>query len=361
MKTSQETSLNIARLRSELLGWYDEAGRTLPWRIRPEDRESGAEADPYKIWLSEIMCQQTSVTAAGPYWHKFLKKWPQVTTLASAPRDDVLSAWAGLGYYARARNLHACANIIANKHNGVFPRGEENLLKLPGIGPYTAAAIASICWDEATNVVDGNVERVIARMFRVEEALPKSRRQIKTLAGEVADPIRPGDYGQALMDLGSQVCKPKNPKCGACPWRFACKAYAGDCAQNYPVKGNKKARPVRYGAVFYLENSGKTLLRRRPDKGLLGGMMELPGTEWTAKKRPIDSLIKQAPEQRNWRKIEPDISHVFTHFALTLAVFTAEGGDTLTGIWADLGSLDDYALPSLMRKAIAAALTNKSE
>ncbi len=351
MKTSQE----ISKLRASLLAHYDQYGRRLPWRIRPEDRAVGMVVDPYKIWLSEIMCQQTTVTAAAPYWYKFLQNWPYVEDLAVAPRDTVMAAWAGLGYYARARNLHACAGVITRDFGGVFPNTESELLKLPGIGPYTAAAIASICYGEPTNVVDGNVERVIARLRMVDTPLPKAKAEIRDLAGKIADPKRAGDYGQALMDLGSQVCKPKDPKCGECPWGFACQAYRANKTATYPKRTKKKKSPLRYGAVFYLESDGKILLQRRPDKGLLGGMMQLPTTEWSAQQQAVDTLLAHAPIPRNWQMCEQQVKHVFTHFTLQLKVFVAECAETGGGIWADISRLDDYALPSLMRKTVKIA------
>jgi len=272
-------------MRIGLLGWYRREGRILPWRIRPEARKAGVVADPYKIWLSEIMCQQTTTTAASAYWHKFLEKWPCVQDLAAAPRDDIMAAWAGLGYYARARNLHKCARMVCAEHGGVFPDSEADLLKLPGIGPYSAAAIAAICYSQATNVVDGNVERVISRIFRVQEVIPKAKPEIRKLAATLANPLshpgHPGDYAQGLMDLGAHICKPKNPKCDVCPWQSNCAAHAVADMVDYPKRKPKSKRPVRYGAVFYVEQDGYIWLRQRPDKGLLGGMAELPGTDWT--------------------------------------------------------------------------------
>lgn len=352
MKTSKEKQLQIERLRCELLDWYDAQGRRLPWRIRPDDRARGVVADPYKVWLSEIMCQQTTVVTAAPYWHKFIAKWPDISTLAAASLDDILTAWAGLGYYARARNLHKCANEIVDDLAAKFPETEEALLKLPGIGPYTAAAIACICFDQAATVVDGNVERVISRLRKIEEPLPASRKKLRLLAGELTDPNRPGDYAQAVMDLGARVCKPKNPKCSDCPWSFACAAYLANVAAEYPKKQAKPARPNRYGAVFYLENRGKILLNRRPEKGLLGGMMELPGTEWGHEIPALDVWMSQAPGQRNWQRLDTPITHVFTHFTLHLDVFIGEGAEITQGVWAELEALDQHALPSVMRKAI---------
>jgi len=348
MKSSQQ----IMAMRQNLLDWYRREERTLPWRIRPEDRVAGIVAAPYEIWLSEIMCQQTTTTAASVYWHKFLKAWPRVTDLAAAPRDDVLTAWAGLGYYARARNLHKCAQIVCDQFGGVFPLSEAELLKLPGIGPYSAAAIAGICYEEATNVVDGNVERVISRIFCVETEMPKAKPEIRKLAAKLADPKHPGDYAQALMDLGAHVCKPKNPKCEDCPWKLECAAHKSGTMENYPKRKPKTVRPVRYGAVFFIENEGHIWLRQRPDKGLLGGMLELPGTAWTEERLDIDVLLAQAPFPSNWQQNDAVVKHVFTHFTLYLTVFAAHSRADNFEIRADLQTLDDYALPSLMRKVV---------
>jgi len=351
MKSSKETH----KLRQALLAWYDKEKRTLPWRIRPEDRTAGAVADPYKIWLSEIMCQQTTTKAASAYWHKFLKLWPKIDNLASAPRDDILTAWAGLGYYARARNLHKCAQLICSEYNGAFPDTEAELLRLPGVGPYSAAAIAGICYGEATNVVDGNVERVISRMFCVETLLPKAKPKIRVLASSLADASRPGDYAQALMDLGAHICKPKNPKCEICPWSFACEASISGNMENYPRRRPKPARPVRYGAAFFIKNNSCIWLRKRSENGLLGGMVELPGTDWTSNKPSIDVWLSQAPIKSNWHCIDGSVKHVFTHFTLYLTVFTACADEENFEISANLNKINDYALPSLMRKAISLA------
>lgn len=355
MKTSTDKQWPINRFRRDLLAWYDAIGRTLPWRIRPEDRQIGKIADPYEIWLSEIMCQQTTVVSAAPYWHKFLQKWPKVGDLAKAPRDEVLAAWAGLGYYARARNLHTCANTVVDDYNSVFPTSEVELLKLPGIGPYTAAAIACICFNEAATVVDGNVERVISRAYKIDEPLPTSRKMLRSYATQLTDPGRPGDYAQAIMDLGATVCKPRNPKCGECPWAFGCLAYQAGQTADYPKKLPKKQRPTRYGAVFYLEDDGYILINQRPDKGLLGGMMELPGTEWTPEKPSIDKWLSQAPIARNWEAVDAGVTHIFTHFTLELQVFTALGMHGADGVRANLEDLTTHALPSVMVKAIKTA------
>ena len=344
---------DIGKLRRELLAWYDEQGRTLPWRIRPEDRARGAAPDPYAVWLSEIMLQQTTVPHATPYWQKFLKKWPAVDDLAGADQDDVLAAWAGLGYYARARNLHKCAKTIRDEFAGVFPQTEKQLLKLPGIGPYTAATMAAICFNEPTNIVDGNVERVIARLFAEDAPLPKSKNIFRDLAAPIADPERPGDYGQALMDLGATVCTPKNPKCTECVWAFACSAKGDGNPEGYPVK-IKKTRPVKYGAVFALFHEGQILMRKRPDDGLLGGMLELPGTDWDVQ-MPED-VLPAAPAKRNWEKCEGQVRHIFTHFELRQDVYKAEIAEEVNGIWVDPEKLTEFPVPTLSKKAISLAV-----
>lgn len=342
---------DIAQMRAKLLGWYDAEGRKLPWRIRPEDRAAGQVADPYAVWLSEIMLQQTTVPHATPYWEKFLAEFPSVTDLANADRDRVLTLWAGLGYYARARNLHKCAQTIRDEYQGQFPQTEAQLLKLPGIGPYTAATVAAICFDEATNIVDGNVERVISRIFKIEAPLPKSRLEYRRMAGTLAPRQRAGDYGQALMDLGATLCTPRSPKCSQCPWQDHCAANADKTQTDYPKKLKKVKLPVRYGAAFVLRSDDAVLLKRRPDKGLLGGMMGFPGTQWGARpKEPLEA----APEKRNWEKCQGEVKHVFTHFELRLDVYRAESADkSADGIWALLDETKNYALPTVMKKVLA--------
>jgi len=343
----------IRQMRAKLLKHYAKSGRALPWRIRPEDREAGIAADPYAVWLSEIMLQQTTVPHATPYWHKFLDKFPTVADLANADRDRVLTLWAGLGYYARARNLHKCAQVVRDDHDGQFPQTEAELLKLPGIGPYTAATMAAICFDEPTNIVDGNVERVVSRIFKIEAPLPKARPEYRHLAGTLASPKRAGDYGQALMDLGSQICTPRSPKCGDCPWQTHCAACEDGVQTEYPRKLKKKKLSVRYGAVFVLQCSDNILLRQRPDKGLLGGMMGFPGTEWGEK--PANPLTS-APSKRNWEKCEGEVRHVFTHFELRLDVYLAETTDkNVEGVWVPLKNISNYALPTVMKKVLRLA------
>ncbi|HYD73827.1 MAG TPA: A/G-specific adenine glycosylase [Candidatus Binatia bacterium] len=323
-------------LRQSLLSWYDRAGRSLPWRAR--DRR----ADPYRVWLSEVMLQQTTVAAVIPYFARFLERWPTVADLAAARRDDVLGAWAGLGYYSRARNLHAAAQRLAAEG---FPETEAGWLTLPGVGPYTAAAIAAIAFDEATNVVDGNVERVVARLRAVETPLPDAKPVLRALAGELIASERPGDWAQALMDLGATVCTPKSPKCVACPWVKACAAYASGAPETYPRRAVKVERPQRYGAAFRIERNGSFWLVRRPDNGLLGGMAALPTTEWRAKKWRRADAFAHAPASANWKKIG-QVEHVFTHFALMLDVYAAQAQPAGEGWWGEAS-----VLPTVFRKA----------
>ncbi|WP_026941892.1 A/G-specific adenine glycosylase [Hellea balneolensis] len=342
---------DIVHLQEQLLAWYDRQGRILPWRIRPEDRDAGQAADPYAVWLSEIMLQQTTVPHATPYWQKFLVEFPTVIDLANADRDRILTLWAGLGYYARARNLHKCAGVIRDEYDGIFPRTEAELLKLPGIGPYTAATIAAICFDEATNIVDGNVERVVSRIFKIEAPLPKARSEYRRLAGTLAPQKRPGDYGQAIMDLGATICTPRSPKCADCPWQGHCEALKQSRPTDYPKKVKKAKLPVRHGAAFVLRHDECVLLRRRPDKGLLGGMMGFPGTDWGD--IPTEPL-KSAPINRNWEKCETVVKHVFTHFELRLDVYRAEAMDkSVNGVWAPLKDIKDFALPTVMKKILS--------
>ncbi len=344
----------IGQMQSALLAWYDAEGRTLPWRVRPEDRAAGKVTDPYAVWLSEIMLQQTTIPHGTPYWRKFLAEFPTVTDLANADREHVLGLWAGLGYYARARNLHKCAQIVRDEHDGCFPRTEAALLKLPGIGPYTAATIAAICFNEPTNIVDGNVERVISRIFTVETPLPKGRPELRQLAGELADLNRPGDYGQALMDLGATVCKPQSPTCLLCPWQKHCAALKTGTQTDYPKKTPKKKVPVRYGVVFVAQNEGRVLVETRPDKGLLGGMIGLPGSDWMAAKP--QAPLSAAPLQADWAQVPSEVKHVFTHFELRLMVFktdvSIEGSNQY---WADTLTLK--RLPTVFKKALKTAMS----
>jgi A/G-specific adenine glycosylase len=319
-----------------LLSWYESAGRELPWRVR------GTRGQPYRVWLSEVMLQQTTVAAVIPYFAKFLELFPNVEALAAAPRDLVLGAWAGLGYYSRARNLHAAARRLVAEG---FPETEAGWRDLPGVGPYTAAAIAAIAYDAPTNVVDGNVERVMARLFAVEARLPAAKPELRNLAGELVMADRPSDWAQALMDLGATVCTPRAPRCGVCPWTAHCSAFAGGAPESYPRRTLKPPRPERFGAAFRIERGGAFWLVRRPDKGLLGGMAALPTTGWRARKWSQREALAHAPVDANWTKAG-QVRHVFTHFALTLDVYAADAVPVGEGWWGDAS-----ALPSVFKKA----------
>jgi A/G-specific adenine glycosylase len=337
-----------------LLDWYDRHRRTLPWRALP-----GACADPYAVWLSEIMLQQTTIAAVKPYFLSFLARWPTVGDLAEAGSEDVMKQWAGLGYYSRARNLHACAKIVAGEHGGLFPDREDALLRLPGVGPYTAAAIAAIAFDRRAVVVDGNVERVISRLFAIEEPLPAAKTSIRAKADMLTPDQRPGDYAQAMMDLGATICTPRRPACALCPLRPACEATASGDAETFPRKTPKAERPARSGAVFFLRRAdGAVLVRSRPPKGLLGGMTEIPGTDWTSG-FDVSTALQEAPVKASYRRLVPMVEHVFTHFALTLSVFVADVSRTTAAPdgcrWVSAKALDGEAFPSLMRKVIVLA------
>lgn len=348
---------------SALLAWYDEYARVLPWRVRPKN-EDQALADPYHVWLSEIMLQQTVVKTVIPYFENFLARWPTVFELAACDQEDVLKRWAGLGYYARARNLHACARAVVSEHGGVFPSDEKQLLALPGIGPYTQSAIAAIAFGQRAGVVDGNVERVIARLY----ALKKPVREIKPLIKEKAlalTPVRrPGDYAQAMMDLGATICTPKRPACGRCPLQQNCLALKGDCAAVLPVRAAKKPRPVRSGTAFLvLREDGCVLLRQRLDKGLLAKMLEVPSVGWIEGKKTRQD--EAAPVQASWQQVPGFIRHTFTHFHLQLDVHRAhvagdhpvlEAADRARCRWVPRHQLNEQALPGVMRKILSHGL-----
>jgi len=347
-----------------LLAWYDRHRRKLPWRA-----PAGERADPYRVWLSEIMLQQTTVKAVGPYFEKFLSRWPDVTVLARASLDDVLRMWAGLGYYSRARNLHACAVAVVRDHAGAFPDTEEGLRALPGIGPYTAAAIAAIAFDRRTMPVDGNIERVVSRLFAVEEALPQAKPIIQQLAATLLGPSRAGDEksragdsAQALMDLGASICTPKKPACSFCPLNEDCAARAQATQESFPRKLAKKAGALRRGAAFVVTRGEEILVRSRPEKGLLGGMTEVPGSDWRAGQDDAGAL-RQAPELKGvarWHRKTGVVTHVFTHFPLELVVYTAEVASRTRAPegmrWVPIATLDGEALPNLIRKVVAHGL-----
>jgi A/G-specific adenine glycosylase len=343
---------STADLAAPLLAWYDRHRRRLPWRALPDER-----SDPYKVWLSEIMLQQTNVATVAPYFAAFLKRWPDVRALAAAPLDDVLHAWQGLGYYARARNLHACARAVVEHHCGLFPGEEAALRELPGIGAYTAAAIAAIAFDRRATAMDGNVERVIARLHAVETPLPEAKPELYRLAAALTPERRAGDYAQAMMDLGATVCTPRNPKCVLCPWHAACRAHAAGIAATLPAKRAKAVRPTRRGIAFWVVRAdGGILLRRRPERGLLGGMMEIPSTPWRPQRWSVAAATAAAPVAAEWQALPGIVRHVFTHFALELEVWRGRAAGTPEGIWVQFDRLGDYALPSVMKKVVEHAV-----
>lgn len=340
----------------KLLAWYDAHARDLPWRAK-----RGVKPDPYHVWLSEIMLQQTTVAAVRDYYIKFLSRWPRVSDLANASQEDVLRAWAGLGYYARARNLHACAIKVVSDWNGKFPDTEEALRTLPGIGPYTAAAISAIAFDRPHAAVDGNVERVITRVYAIETPLPAAKPLIKEKAQALVPEKRAGDFAQALMDLGATICTPRTANCGICPWTDDCAGRVLGIAESLPRKLPRAKIPTRLGIAFWVErDDGHILLRQRPQKGLLGGMMEIPSTPWEAK---LPRNIA-GPVEADWNKLRATVEHTFTHFHLQLNIWkttTAEislpdGGGYR---WVHKDELADEALPSLMRKVVVAALETR--
>jgi A/G-specific adenine glycosylase len=341
--------LSVTDLHRRLLQWYDSNARALPWRVGPADHARGVRQDPYKVWLSEVMLQQTTVPHATPYFLDFTRRWPKVTDLAAAPDAEVMAAWAGLGYYARARNLLACARAVTGRHGGVFPDTEEGLLSLPGVGAYTAAAVAAIAFDRPANVVDGNVERVMARLYAVEAPLPGSKPELKALAAKLVADDRPGDWAQALMDLGATICRPKQPLCDRCPVAEACVALAQGAPETYPRKDAKAERPRRRGVAYVLIQGNAVGLVRRPDRGLLGGMLALPTSDWG----PRPAALEGAPAPARWRSVG-SIEHVFTHFALTLEVMRAEG-EAEGLIWTPVDEAA-RALPSVFLKALRQGL-----
>lgn len=333
-----------------LLEWYDRERRDLPWRMAP-----GHKSDPYKVWLSEIMLQQTTVVTVKSYYQKFLQNWPTVQDLAAADLDEVLHAWQGLGYYARARNLHKCAQVVTRDYNGRFPEQEKRLLDLPGIGPYTAAAVASIAFGAKTTPVDGNVERVMSRLFCVEEKLPKAKGELARLAQTLTPDERTGDFAQALMDLGATICSPKKAACGICPWMKGCQARLSGDPTEYPKKEPKKQKPTRRGFVYWLvRKDGHVLIRRRPEKGLLGGLMEFPSTDWVEKEISRQDAQNKAPASALWSLLDGQVRHTFTHFHLELNILVGRvsGNPPVNGIWVKPENLDEYALPTLMKKVV---------
>lgn len=341
-----------------LLDWYDRHHRILPWRTTPSEQARGMRPDPYRVWLSEIMLQQTTVEAVKSYFTAFVARWPTIEAMASASEDDILRAWAGLGYYSRARNLKKCADLVAVKHGGKFSNNAAQLKELPGIGDYTSAAIAAIAFGEKAAVVDGNVERVISRLYAIDTPLPAAKAQIRLLMGQMTPSSRPGDFAQSMMDLGATICSPRRPACALCPVNDNCMALATRDPEEFPVKAPKAEKPVRTGAAFVaVASDGAVFLRKREGKGLLAGMSEVPGSPWTAR-IDGDTTLNAAPFPASWQP-SGQIVHVFTHFELRLTVYRAEnvkrnlGHD---GWWSSPDALDGEALPTVMKKAISAAI-----
>lgn len=348
----------IAAPADLVLAWYDRHHRDLPWRVSPPMAARGERPDPYRIWLSEVMLQQTTVQAVKAYFALFTSRWPTVTDLAKAETEDVMKSWAGLGYYARARNLKKCAEAVAFEHGGVFPDSEDGLKALPGIGDYTAAAIAAIAFNRRSAVLDGNVERVISRLHAIETPLPAAKAEMRALVAAMTPADRPGDFAQAMMDLGAMICTPRRPACALCPLNAACRVLGREDPELYPRKAAKKEKPVRLGAAFVAEDeTGAIFLRKRGETGLLGGMTEVPGSGWTAR---IDGETgpAAAPFAADWQACGT-VTHVFTHFELRLSIYRSmvprhvQAGE---GWWQAKETLDGEALPTVMKKAIRQAI-----
>jgi len=340
----------------QLLGWYDRHRRVLPWRA-----PAGRRADPYHVWLSEIMLQQTTVPTVGKRFARFLARWPTIEHLAAASLDQVLHEWQGLGYYARARNLHACAQVVAGEHGGTFPGDEAGLRSLPGIGAYTAAAIAAIAFDRKATVVDGNVERVVARLFAIETPMPGAKAGIRAACATLTPSTRPGDFAQGMMDLGSAVCTPRRPRCPACPIARYCRAASRGIAQELPRRAAKPEKPTRRGVAFWIERpDGAVLLRKRPARGLLGGMMEVPSTTWREAEWSAGEAHAQAPVAARFVALPGTVHHGFTHFALEMTMLLGRARATTKppagALWCPIDRLGEHALPTAMKKLVRHAL-----
>jgi A/G-specific adenine glycosylase len=337
---------------SGLLAWYDRHRRRLPWRAEP-----GVLPDPYAVWLSEVMLQQTTVAAVQKHFMAFMARWPRLADLADAPVEEVMKEWAGLGYYARARNLHACAKAVAHEHGGHFPRSEKALLALPGIGPYTAAAIAAIAFNKRAVVVDANVERVVTRLAAIDTPLPQAKPAIRAFAQKLTPDVRPGDFAQAMMDLGAMICTPQRPACALCPLRPFCRGFALGDQERFPVKTSRPERPLRTGNIFVLRASDKVLVRTRAPRGLLGGMTEFPSSEWRSAGASRASA-SEFPVAAHWQRLPGRVEHIFTHFALHLTVYVADAPDTVAPAgmrFIEIPRLHREGLPTVMLKVAAHA------
>jgi A/G-specific adenine glycosylase len=349
LRDASQPNNRAEALPASLLDWYDRHARALPWRVPPEDSRAGLRPDPYRVWLSEVMLQQTTVAAVKDYFHRFTTRWPTVADLAAAEDGEVMGEWAGLGYYARARNLLKCARAVVADHGGVFPDTRDALLTLPGIGPYTASAIAAIAFGRPETVVDGNVERVMARLHDIHTPLPAAKPELTEAAAALTPQARPGDYAQAVMDLGATICTPRSPACGICPWRDPCRARVAGTAADLPRKTPKKAQPVRRGIAYVVRRTdGAWLLERRPDRGLLGGMLGWPGSDW------IEGAPPEAPPvAADWTVLDAEARHTFTHFHLLLEVRIAtlpQGAQPERGEFLDAAAFRPSDLPTVMRK-----------
>ncbi|VBB69859.1 A/G-specific adenine glycosylase [invertebrate metagenome] len=349
------TSASGTVIAERLLAWYDRNRRILPWRARP-----GEQLNPYRVWLSEIMLQQTNVTTVKPYFHTFIAHWPTITDLAKADLNDILTAWAGLGYYARARNLHACAQSVVTTHRGIFPADPKILQQLPGIGAYTAAAIAAIAFGRREIAIESNIKRLVVRLFAITELPAVARIHIHTMADALTPDCRCGDFIQAAMDLGAMLCTPRRPTCMLCPLRADCMAFQQGIADSLPARTDRRERPrIRHGIAFLIAcKEGAVLLYRRPPKGLLGGMMEVPSTPWRIEPWSLEDAAHIAPLSLSWRLLPGTVHHIFTHFQLNLRVAYGQTSRHLVtnGLWVALEQLDAQPLPSIMRKVLIHAL-----
>ena len=347
----QDQREKAGRLTGALLAWYDRHRRSLPWRAEPDE-----QADPYHVLVSELMLQQTTVATVTSRFGPFIARFPDLESLARAAESDVLHAWQGLGYYRRARALHAAARAVMRDHDGRLPTDVETLQSLPGIGDYTAKAVAAIAFDQPVLPIDGNGVRVLARAFAIDTPMPKAAKEVRDLALAFEPCLRPADLAQAVMDLGATICRPKQPRCTSCPWRSACTAHREGTAESLPQRAPKAKRPVRQGVAFLVTRpDGAILIRRRPSDGLLGGLHELPSSDWRPPPFDREAALDEAPARLDWRFYDQPVRHVFTHFKLELDLAEAETDRTLEGLWQPSAALDELALPTLMKKLLRKA------